>query len=78
MTEWQSIETAPKDGTTIILLIGGFVIEGEWDSQTRTDGVAYGEGEWSVARLPSHGCGCCASEDGPATHWMPIPEVPND
>ena len=27
---WQPIETAPKDGTEIILLLGGHAVSGRW------------------------------------------------
>ena len=73
---WQPIETAPKDGTHVILWIEGSAIEGQWDSQTRNDGTSYGPGTWEVLILPSHGCGCCSNENDPPTHWMPLPTPP--
>lgn len=35
MIVWKDISTAPKDGTNILLLCGGMIIEGYWD---RCDG----------------------------------------
>jgi hypothetical protein len=67
MPEWKPIETAPKDGTDIILFLDGVVIQGWWA----------GAG-WEVVSLFSHGCGCCSSMNEPATHWMPLPKPPEE
>jgi hypothetical protein len=64
-SEWQPIETAPKDGTYILLFIEDSVISARWR-------IA----DWDVAVLSSHGCGCCASGNSAPTHWMPLPEPP--
>jgi len=64
--EWQPIETAPKDGTHVLLYVdkgaavnitGGF-----WDNHPK--------------------CGCWIAggytrKQFPPTHWMPLPEAPN-
>lgn len=63
---WQPIETAPKDGTSILLFIEGQVIEGQWGDWE----------DWSVACVSSHGCGCCSSDNEAPTHWMPLPAKP--
>ena len=67
MSEWQPIETAPKDGTDIDLWLHGFrvadcywdKVAGEWcdsDGDRLTENVVdYGQGP---------------------THWMPHPEPP--
>lgn len=73
---WKAIESAPKDGGDIVLLIGGIAIQGSWDNETRADGYVYGDGKWCVESLPSHGCGCCSAENDPPTHWQPLPEPP--
>lgn len=64
MTEWQPIETAPKDGTTILLWEGESGTEcwvvpvtGSWDC-----------GEWT---LTCHGFSTLAP-----SHWMPLPDRP--
>lgn len=69
MSEWQSIETAPKDGTRILAygVIGleqnAGISTVKWDWP----------GEW-------HADPCEASEYSPEkcslTHWMPLPEPP--
>lgn len=65
--KWRPIESAPKDGTPIMLLIDDVAIEGSWYAPQ------YGKPRWYPEALCSHGCGCCGSEDGPATHWCPLP-----
>lgn len=72
MSEWQPIESAPKDGTHVILLVDDVAIEGwygpRWDGDTNP--------AWSYVRLSSHGCGCCGSDDGEPTAWIPLPGAP--
>lgn len=73
MTDWQPIETAPKDGTRILLLgkeygepkvsIGAYQDNKVWsdESSTTDDGYGwYGHDNWSPT----------------PTHWMPLPEPP--
>ncbi len=62
---WEPIETAPKDGTHILLYIEGIVIEG-----------FYNNGGWQGGSLSEHGCGCCGSPNDDPTHWMPLPDKP--
>ena len=62
--EWQLIETAPKDGTSILVCTTGM----------RTPWLAY----WKeMTRVPDR---WEAPGLGPirftATHWMPLPEPP--
>lgn len=69
--EWQSIETAPKDGTHLLLYgkqdaieeLGEFIgpLSGYWDAL---------DGSW---------CATASTWRGPfveATHWMPLPKPP--
>lgn len=65
--KWLPIETAPKDGTSILLLIEDSAIEGSWYAPS------YGEPYWAPVVLSSHGCGCCGYADDPPTHWRPLP-----
>ena len=60
MSEWQPIETAPRDGSEILLFARGPYKDdyrgvGQWSEQ-RNDWL------WSFAIRP--------------THWMPLPEPP--
>jgi len=69
VSEWQPIETAPKDGTRILL----YQREGDGMDDNRT--VAEGAwGEW----LPGEYEWCMVQQDAwtAPTHWMPLPEPP--
>jgi hypothetical protein len=78
LTEWQPIETAPKDGTWI-LLCGG-EIRYEWDGLSQPNAVVgqfapKGEvmaGRWQFAYYDS---GFHGQYENP-THWMPLPAPP--
>lgn len=69
MIDWRDIETAPKDGTAILIYVDDVAIEAAWDDQTRADGSSFGAGKWRVESVSEHGCGCCADENGQASHW---------
>ena len=70
LTEWQPIETAPRDGTEILMTNGVDVSSGQWFSE-------YG-GTYDQEGAPN-GDGCDAgwmdwSGGIPdPTHWMPLP-----
>ena len=58
---WQPIDTAPEDGTEILLSHDGFVFSGEYD-------LSYGRfGRFTHEGLVEH---------QHPTHWMPLPEPP--
>lgn len=63
--EWQPIETAPKDGTRILMYgIPGFEIL---------------IGFWNDYHIPEHWCYSEESlykNNGNPTHWMPLPPPP--
>jgi len=76
MNEWQPIETAPKDGTWV-LVFGSISDEGD----ERTTAVAQytddlngrkTRGHWQFAWYDGGYHGWV----GNATHWMPLPEPP--
>lgn len=61
---WKTMDTAPKDGTHVILRVEGKVIEGWWDASWP---------RWDVVWLSAHGCGCCGSVNDAPDGWMPMP-----
>ena len=66
--EWQPIETAPKDGTRVLLIDAddaGTVCWGEWS-------------DWDeVPECRDIGdIGCNGQYDYQPTHWMPLPSPP--
>lgn len=68
---WQPIETAPRDGTSILILYNGCAIEACWEC------VEYGDWEsWSESVYWwSSELNCLDDGDEP-THWMPLPAAP--
>lgn len=74
---WRSIETAPKDGTTILLYLAdeGFSTLGRWrlDADDPSDDGAFwlpAMDEWAdtTGETALHH----------ATHWQPLPSPPGD
>lgn len=68
MSEWQPIETAPKDGTQILAKMGQAVFLVEWDESY--DGY---QGAW-VVRMPGVLLLPEALEFSCFTDWMPVPD----
>ena len=68
--DWQPIETAPKDGTSIILFDGKMVSYGGWVSAA--DQGAEPEEEFRIAA----GWWSVDLHDNQPTHWMPLPSIP--
>ena len=84
--EWQLIETAPKDGTEIILAKGERVTEGlwvgdRWPTASEYHGTTgeylgqYETGECIEAHWMSFDGGF--SEEDQPSHWMPLPASPS-
>lgn len=65
MSDWQPIETAPKDGTPVLLWVGSLWTTGRW-SGWNWEVLETGIGYESDPVLP----------DDP-THWQPLPLGPN-
>ena len=75
MSEWQPIETAPRDGTQVFLFVPGFnhkVHVGFFlDTERLEYGVSVGKRQcWSVGSRDFMG------SDPKPTLWMPIPAAP--
>jgi hypothetical protein len=77
MGEWQPIETAPKDGTKLLMSVffpGDTICEpftevtiGYWDHGNALDdpeSIWHREPDWDVPTI------------GDPTHWMPLPAPP--
>lgn len=77
-SEWQPIETAPKDGRDIL-------VYGEWAGETsgRFNGKVATTAFWNGGQsdYPGNGWWCVTVSDGysswiEASHWMPRPDPP--
>lgn len=82
-TSWQPIETAPKDGTVVLLTDSSFVAAGFYASW----GTRH---PWRFIDSTSEAITCCCDHEEPGrifsngwmdgpdgpTHWMPLPEAP--
>jgi hypothetical protein len=70
MGEWQPIETAPKDGTTILLSNGYHMAVARWDENFWNDAnFCWSISDWHNEPLYLRG-------GYSATHWMPLPPLP--
>ena len=71
MADWQPIETAPKDGTRILLWDTDEVVIAKWDD------ISMGGAEgWQIAVVNMlSGLKHYEAAFNP-THWMPLPEPP--
>lgn len=74
MSDWQPIETAPKDGTFILAVVAGFTpAVARWEYH-------YGEGSFeyldpeSLAAYEHFQAYIDSSDPWAPTHWMPLPE----
>jgi len=74
MGTWQPIETAPKDGTEL-LLFGAFAWNG-YDDQTMTGSTV---GRWDSDERAWVASNANPYVDyGEPTHWMPLPDHPTE
>jgi hypothetical protein len=75
VSEWQPIETAPKDGTEVLLFGPDGMDIAAWQPETEDEFesgviVAPGFDAGFFGRVYAAGC-----NEAP-THWMPLPEAP--
>lgn len=76
MTQWQPIETAPRDGTEIVGWNGSYVTVYIWDDSEDDDGHT----GWCVSGYSYGGIlyNLHNTTGGiNPTHWQPLPEPPN-
>lgn len=83
MTGWPTIDTAPRDGSEIVIWIGAdFAPVASWQCLEGGDEFT-GEG-WIYAwclkdeSLSEYGDGWIYADSAQPTHWMPLPEGPKD
>jgi hypothetical protein len=77
--EWQPIETAPKDGTSILIAGGTFDTNDEAYGNMPFEGVSIAR--WRLSMIGDHWQGeDCQAHDvwyvHKPTHWMPLPSRP--
>lgn len=83
MSEWHPIDSAPKDGTWI-LLAGGKTSEDYYlpdhadESRRCSVGAWYEEPGWDGCWKIGFWDGAWRTEYEKPTHWMPLPEAPNE
>ena len=65
--EWQPIETAPRDGTHVLIYVPGWINGSE--ARYLDD-----EGWWLANNDPTDHWG----EQQHPTHWMPLPNPPKE
>ena len=72
---WQPIETAPKDGTSILISEEGhpYVMQASWEPWD----YAHDQSDcyWRCGRQGAKGYDDSGSMD--PTHWMPLPQPPS-
>jgi hypothetical protein len=77
MMEWQPIETAPRDGTSVLLSGGQLACSGDIEENEIAVVAkicnAYGSEAWSVVRISGQEVWLWNP-----THWMPLPAPPTD
>ena len=78
---WQPIETAPKDGTEVLLYAPGRLTYGAWTEPSDVPEIKYRDGfapepEWEEFAPFWSSWDGGFTEDHPPTHWMPLPAAP--
>ena len=70
---WQTIETAPKDGTRVLLAFDARVLVGWWVDEVTT---RYGREHRRHQEWHAEGMGTLWRPYETPTHWMPLPALP--
>lgn len=68
---WRTIDSAPKDGTRVLLFRNGYKVFGKWDDDRY---AAKPRGYWSHDRVQQ--LGVKDARAVPPSHWMPMPGDP--
>ena len=64
MSDWQPIETAPRDGTSVLLIRAKAMDGGRLGHRIGIGSWKQGQWKGDCTRAP--------------THWMPLPEPPGE
>jgi hypothetical protein len=80
--DWRPIETAPKDGTEILLGAPGRSTQGQWLEPSDKPVIKYRDGfapeeEWEEFEPFWSSYDGGFTEEHPPTHWMPLPASPS-
>jgi len=75
LTNWQPIETAPRDGTWILLTGGSVDWDWDGDSKPRVVAAQFRERNADSWQFAWFDAGYYGEYENP-THWMPLPEPP--
>ena len=70
-SEWQPINTAPKDGTRVLLLWRNRVYIGAWSDEAQFEQCERRPG-WQV--FDCNDCWYSMALDTEVTDWMPLPQ----
>lgn len=84
MSAWQTIDSAPRDGTEIILRKGDRVTAGAWIEWSKSEaefhgstGAYLGQVEYDSGASWLSWDGGFRDDDEP-THWQPLPSPPTE
>lgn len=78
MSEWQPIETAPKDGEPVLLykpnerMVGSYVTVGWWSPDDGEGGGVWHDKTGCLGYFSR----IAEAKQGYPTHWMPLPQPP--
>lgn len=76
---WNPIETAPKDGTRLLLWHkDGYVVSGRWHSDPGIDNPNAYEPQWAWWVSDNEIVMWDGGPDDHPSHWMPMPELPKE
>lgn len=77
MAEWQPIDTAPRDGTVVLVYPPTFTSNGQTCSAARFDDDRYSQRPRPCWKRDD-AIHITTSRDKPPTHWMPMPAPPGE
>jgi hypothetical protein len=80
MSEWQPIESAPKDGTEIDVWVAGEFpgrrTDVSWREPTDSEWWVHGGDTIKTPCATWHDCFGPLGKDEPVIYWMPLPKPP--